>query len=111
MAYAATQLVDAMCNANNEAGKEMLASVKADARASKQVLLLAHLYAKTDAASLAFLRSELLRPRYSAKDVATATGAGSAVLAGEPFASCNNAFWSQKICISGATEEGESYFC
>lgn len=83
VSYAATQLVDMMCNSNNEAGREMLAIVKADARASKQVLLLAHLYAKTDAASLAFLRSELLRPRYSVKDVAAATTTGTAAMAGE----------------------------
>ena len=90
VSYAATQLVDIMCNSNNDAGREMLNVVKADAKASKQVLLLAHLYAKTDAASLAFLRDELLRPRYSAKDIAAAVGAGSAVLAGRlVLGSCN----------------------
>lgn len=60
----------------------MLNTIKADTKASKQMLLLAHLYAKTDAASLAFLRAELLRPKYTATDLAVAGGAGTAVLTG-----------------------------
>ena len=44
--------------------------------------LLAHLYAKTDAASLATLRRELLRPPYTAVETAAGAVAGVAVVAG-----------------------------
>ena len=87
VSYAASQLVDMMCG-GTESGKEMLNAVKADARASKQMLLLAHLYAKTDAASLAFLRTELLRPRYTAGEVALAASTGAVVLTGKCCARC-----------------------
>ncbi|CAL8464843.1 g4378 [Coccomyxa elongata] len=70
LAYAVTQLVDKMTDPKSAEGREMLDLIKADARASKQFLLLAHLYAKTDAASLAILRRELIRPRYSATEKA-----------------------------------------
>ena len=89
VSYAASQLVDMMCS-GTESGKEMLNAVKADARASKQMLLLAHLYAKTDAASLAFLRTELLRPKYTVGEVALAASAGSVVLAGADSADCGS---------------------
>jgi len=45
--------------------------------------LLAHLYAKTDAASLAALRRELLRPPYSTAEAAAGAAAGAAALAGD----------------------------
>lgn len=45
LAYAATVLVDKMTDPKSTEGREMLDLVKADARASKQFLLLAHLYA------------------------------------------------------------------
>jgi len=51
-------------------------------QASKQMLLLAHLYAKTDAASLAKLRGALLQPRYTTGEIATGTGVGVTVVAG-----------------------------
>ena len=97
VSYAASQLVDVMCGPT-EAGREMLNAVKADARASKQMLLLSHLYAKTDAASLAFLRTELLRPKYKAGDVALAVGTGSLVLTGQnPQTSGSVLFWINHI--------------
>ncbi len=43
VAYAASALVDKMTDPRNQEGREMLEAVKADARASKQFLLLAHL--------------------------------------------------------------------
>ena len=49
--------------------------------------LLAHLYAKTDAASLAALRRELLRPTYTAVETAAGAAAGTAVVAGDADAS------------------------
>ena len=45
LAYAATVLVDKMTDPKSAEGREMLDLVKLDARASKQFLLLAHLYA------------------------------------------------------------------
>lgn len=87
LSYAATGLVDAMTDPYSEAGREMLDAVKADARASKQMLLLAHLYAKTDAASLARLRRELLRPKYTLTELAAGTALGTAVVAGRQSSS------------------------
>ena len=43
LAYAVTQLVDRMTDPKSAEGREMLDLIKADARASKQFLLLAHL--------------------------------------------------------------------
>jgi hypothetical protein len=47
LAYAATVLVDKMTDPKSAEGREMLDLVKADARASKQILLLAHLCASS----------------------------------------------------------------
>ena len=43
LAYTATALVDKMTDPRSQEGREMLEAVKADARASKQFLLLSHL--------------------------------------------------------------------
>lgn len=43
LAYTASALVDKMTDPRNQEGREMLEAVKADARASKQLLLLSHL--------------------------------------------------------------------
>jgi len=43
LAYTVCALVDKMTDPKNQEGREMLEAVKGDARASKQVLLLAHL--------------------------------------------------------------------
>ena len=83
LSYAATELVNAMTDTATDRGKEMLDRVRADPRASKQMLLLAHLYAKTDAASLAKLRRELLRPKYSVTELAVGAGIGTTVAAGD----------------------------
>jgi hypothetical protein len=42
----------------------MLDSVRANPKASQQVLLLAHLYARTDTNALAWLRAALVKPRW-----------------------------------------------
>ena len=80
LAYAATQLVDRMTDASSTDGRDMLDAVRGDARASKQLLVLAHLYARTDAASLALLRRELLRSTYTPAEAA-GFAAGTAALA------------------------------
>ena len=54
-----------------------------DPRAAKQFLLLAHLYAKTDAASLDYLRHKLLPPRYTALQLGAAAAAGAVLTGGE----------------------------
>lgn len=82
LSYAATELVNEMTDPYSEAGREMLARVKADPRASKQMLLLANLYAKTDSASLARLRRELLRPKYTVAEMAFGAGVVTTLAAG-----------------------------
>lgn len=87
LSFAVTELANKMTDQYNPEGKDMLERVRADPRASKEFLLLAHLYARTDTASLTFLRRALLRPKYSAKEVtagaAVAIGAvGAATAAG-----------------------------
>ena len=49
---------------------------------SVQMLLLAHLYAKTDSASLATLRGTLLRKRFTAAEVSVGVGMGLTATAG-----------------------------
>lgn len=78
-----------MLSATNPDGPEMLETVKQDPKASTQLLLLAHLYAKTDATSLTWLRKELLRPKYTAKDIAIGTGLGAGAIAGEGQHHCH----------------------
>ena len=57
--------------------------VKADARASQQFLLLSHLYSqKADAAALAKLRKELLRPKYTAMELALGSIVGVSAVGG-----------------------------
>ena len=62
----------------------MLGALKADPRASRQALLLIHLYADTDAQSLALLRRELLPLRYTAVQLAVTAGVATSAVAGEP---------------------------
>ena len=63
-------------------------SAPADPRAAKQFLLLAHLYAKTDASSLDFLRYKLLPARYTTLQLGAAAAAGAALAGGEPRCCC-----------------------
>lgn len=57
--------------------------MKADARASQQFLLLSHLYSqKADAAALAKLRKELLRPKYTALELALGSLVGATTVGG-----------------------------
>lgn len=107
LSYTVTQLMDIMTDANSREGAQMLARVKADARASQQFLLLSHLYSqKADAAALARLRKELLRPKYTALELALGamvgvTAVGGAAAAGrnqdvaETVAMPFNAAWSE----------------
>ena len=87
MSFAATELVNSMLSSSNADGPEMLEAVKQDPKASSQLLLLAHLYAKTDSTSLNRLRKELFRPKYTAKDIAIGTGIGVTALTGEEVVS------------------------
>ena len=59
--------------------------MKADARASQQFLLLSHLYSqKADAAALARLRKELLRPKYTSLELAMGSALGVGAVGGAP---------------------------
>lgn len=60
----------------------MLERVKADPRAAKQLLLLSHLYARTDAASLAALRRDLLPLRYTSLEIGLGVAVAGAAAAG-----------------------------
>lgn len=105
LSYVATDVVSAMTDPFCEAGREMLDRVRLDPRASAQLLLLAHLYAKTDAASLARLRRELLRPKYSLADIATGTGVATAVIAGNHI--CHARFTLCKGRLSTQHHQGK----
>ena len=62
LSYAATRLMN-MITANTDEAKAMLEVLRNDPRAAQQFLLLAHLYARTDTYSLAWLRSVLMRSK------------------------------------------------
>jgi hypothetical protein len=47
----------------------MLDALRAEPKAARQFLLLSHLYARCDSASLAWLRRALLNPRYTPAQV------------------------------------------
>lgn len=88
LCYAVTQLVSVMTDPASAEGREHVAAIKGDARAARQFLILAHLYAKTDAAGLASLRRQLLPPRFPPTETAIGLATGVAVLGGRP-ASCS----------------------
>lgn len=81
LSYAATRLMAAL-TANTDAARGMLDVLKQDPRAAQQFLLLVHLYARTDTYSLAWLRSVLVRPRYTPLQAAAGVGVAATVLAG-----------------------------
>jgi len=60
LSYAATRLMNSI-TANTDEAKGMLEVLRGDPRAAQQFLLLAHLYARTDTYSLAWLRAVLMR--------------------------------------------------
>ena len=62
----------------------MMAVLKADPRAARQALLLTHLYASTDAQSLATLRKELLPLRYTRLQLGAGAGLATLTVAGAP---------------------------
>ena len=82
LCFAATELVGKLTNPSSQEGQEMLETIQGNPTASKQMLILAHLYANTDVTSLAKIRTALLRPHYGAKEAAVgasvvaASGAG-----------------------------------
>lgn len=86
LCYAVTQLVSVMTDPASAEGREHVAAIKGDARAARQFLILAHLYAKTDAAGLASLRRQLLPPRFPPAETAVGLAAGVGVLGGMPSA-------------------------
>ncbi|EFN57351.1 hypothetical protein CHLNCDRAFT_142716 [Chlorella variabilis] len=89
LSYAATHLVDEVTDTASVEGMDMLERIRSDPRAAKQFLLLAHLYAKTDANSLDFLRAKLLPARYSALQLTAAAGVGTVLAGGTAIASHN----------------------
>lgn len=70
--------------------KQMLDALRSDPHATRQFLLLSHLYARTDSGALAAVRAALQRPNYSAAQVtvgvvaAATAAAGVAAAAREP---------------------------
>jgi Tfp pilus assembly protein PilF len=52
-----------------EESKAMLEALRSDPRAARQFVLMAHLYSRTDSASLAQIRRALLAPRYTPAQV------------------------------------------
>lgn len=81
LSYAATDLV-ARAVAGGAESKAIMEVLRNDPRLSQQFLLLAHLYARADGWALAWLRRSLLRPRYSAAQVAAAAAGGLTLAAG-----------------------------
>ncbi|GIL48516.1 hypothetical protein Vafri_5023 [Volvox africanus] len=82
LSYAATELVKKFTKPNSEEARHVQETLRTDARAARQFLLLSHLYARTDTATLKQVRAVLLRPKYTATQVTvgavstiTATGA------------------------------------
>eukprot|EP00879_Flechtneria_rotunda_P019553 GHRR01020540.1.p1 GENE.GHRR01020540.1~~GHRR01020540.1.p1 ORF type:complete len:440 (+),score=147.39 GHRR01020540.1:1011-2330(+) len=81
LSHAATTLMNQI-TANNEEARHMLEVLKHDPRAAQQFLLLAHLYARTDTYSLNWLRSVLMRSRYTPLQVAAGVGVATTIAAG-----------------------------
>ncbi len=81
--------------------------MKADARASQQFLLLSHLYSqKADAAALARLRKELLRPKYTAMELALGSIVGVSAVGG--ITNCSITLFSCLVCLLPCTIKCQS---
>ena len=83
LCFAATELVGKLTNPSSQEGQEMLETIQGNPSASKQMLILAHLYANTDVTSLAKIRTALLRPHYGAKEAAVGASVVAASSAGK----------------------------
>mmetsp|Transcript_6775 Transcript_6775/g.16881 ORF Transcript_6775/g.16881 Transcript_6775/m.16881 type:complete len:520 (-) Transcript_6775:1033-2592(-) len=90
VSYAATELVKKVTRHNAEAN-QMIDILRTDPKATRQFLLMAHLYARTDNASLAQLRRALLMPRYTPAQVTVGVAGGLTSLAGVTALSKNEA--------------------
>jgi len=72
---------------------------------SLQMLVLAHLYAKTDSASLAVMRAALQRKRYTAAEVGVGAGIAVSLTAGQRFPAgggTSSSSWALCACCSPA---------
>ncbi|KAG2499585.1 hypothetical protein HYH03_002527 [Edaphochlamys debaryana] len=78
LSYAATELVKKFSKSDEE-GRAMREALRADPKAGRQFLILSHLYARTDTASLRHVRAVLMRPKYTNAQVTV--GAVSAISA------------------------------
>ncbi|GLC35414.1 hypothetical protein PLESTB_000567000 [Pleodorina starrii] len=86
LSYSATELVKKFTKPNSEEARAMQEALRADAKAARQFLLLSHMYARTDTATLKAVRAVLLRPKYTATQVtvgavSTITATGGLVAA------------------------------
>jgi len=136
VSYTVTQLMDIMTDANSRDGAEMLARVSPSStscicsmlklictlcnhkrnkrpsqdsfcRASQQFLLLSHLYSqKADAAALARLRKELLRPKYTAMELALGSIVGVSAVGG--ITNCSITLFSCLVCLLPCTIKCQS---
>mmetsp|Transcript_15009 Transcript_15009/g.26085 ORF Transcript_15009/g.26085 Transcript_15009/m.26085 type:complete len:518 (-) Transcript_15009:676-2229(-) len=89
LSYTATALVKKVTKPDEE-GRAMLEALRSDPRISRQFLLLSHLYARTDTASLAQIRRALLLPRYTPGQVSVAVAIGVSSVAGVAALSKND---------------------
>ncbi|KAF5830598.1 hypothetical protein DUNSADRAFT_14315 [Dunaliella salina] len=85
LCYATTVLIKKVTS-NTEEGRSMMEALKSNDKAARQFLLLSHLYSRTDSASLAAIRRQLL-PAWATPAQATA-GVASAVTAVAGTALC-----------------------
>ncbi|GFR45248.1 hypothetical protein Agub_g6354 [Astrephomene gubernaculifera] len=86
LSYAATELVKKFTQPNSDVARQMQETLRGDSRASRQFLLLSHLYARTDTATLKQVRAVLMRPKYTPTQVTVGavsaiTGTGALVAA------------------------------
>lgn len=89
LSYAATLLVKKITKSGEES-RSMLEALRSEPKSARQFLILAHLYARTDSASLAQLRRALLLPRYTPAQVSVGVAVGITTLAGATAASKND---------------------
>jgi len=92
-----------------EAGA-MLARLQSDPRVGKQFLVLAHLYARTDAATLAALRHALSRRAFTAPAAAAGVAAlGAAAAAGVAALSNRREFHASTLSMQAAVERAAPF--
>ncbi len=108
LSFAATHLMSKLRTrkaggGSSETAAEMLQALKASPKALRQFLILAHLYANTDTASLQWLRAALVPSPFTVTQAFVGASVGISLITGAPAAMKSSPFFP--FLLGSATQE------